>query len=461
MARLPVKTRLTLGFALVMALVLAGVGLFLYFRTQSDLDRQIDRELAARTAGVVAITRDDGDDFGDPVQAPLERVDPGGLVQVLGPSGDVIDSTSTALAEDPLLPKRVLGRIEVESEAEETVDVEVNPIGPVRLQAARIIDDKVPYTLIVGASLEERDQALASLRSVILIGFPIALALSTLVAYLVAAGALAPVDRMRRKAAVITDNSSGDRLPVPPTRDEISALGETLNGMIDRLQLAVEREKRFVADASHELRTPLSIMKAEIDLALDGRDDEDSFREALASVGEETARLQRLSEDLLVIARSEGGSLPLKLEEMPASELLGWLVERYVSSPEKAGRIGVEADNSLLVSGDRLRLQQAIINLVDNALRYSDGEVLVSIDRNDGALVFAVSDRGPGVVEALSERLFERFSRGSRESDGEGGAGLGLAIVETIANAHGGEVGVSDRPGGGATFWFTVPDRPA
>lgn len=461
MVRLPVKARLTLGFTAVMALVLAGVGLFLYYRTQSNLDRQIDRELAARTAGVIAITRDDGDDFGDPVQAPLERVDPGGLVQVLGPSGDVIDSTSTALAEEPLLPANILMKIEVESTAEETVDLEVDPIGPVRLQAARIVDDRVPYTLIVGASLEERDQALASLRSVILIGFPVALVLSTMIAYLVAAGALAPVDRMRRKAALITDNSSGNRLPVPPTKDEISALGETLNAMIDRLQLAVQREKRFVADASHELRTPLSIMRAEIDLALGRRDNDDRLRDALVSVGEETARLQRLSEDLLVIARSDGGSLPIRPEEVPVSELLEWVVERQASDPVASRRIEIKADRYLMVEGDRLRLQQALTNLVDNALRYSEGEVLISVERRDEDVRFAVSDRGTGVDEELRNRVFERFSRGSGLTDVQRGAGLGLAIVESIAAAHDGQVGLQDRPGGGATFWFSIPVRPA
>lgn len=259
MRRLPIRARLVAAFALVMATVLGGTGLFLYHRVAADLDRTLDRELDARVAGAVAIIRDDGDDLGHPRFDPLDRIDPEGVVQVL------------------------------ETETGEVAGG-------------------------VGALL-----------------------LASLAGYGVAAGALAPVESMRRRAKLISGSAPGQRLPVPPARDEIARLGETLNEMLERLEAAHERERRFVGDASHELRTPLSILKAELDLALRSGRSREELEAALRSAGQETDRLIALAEDLLVLARAEDGRLALRLGAVDVGELLAGVRERFAMAPRSRG----------------------------------------------------------------------------------------------------------------------------
>jgi signal transduction histidine kinase len=260
----------------------------------------------------------------------------------------------------------------------------------------------------------------------------------------VATGALRPVEAMRRRAAAISGNRTGERLPVPQSADELARLGETLNQMLDRLETALVRERTFVADASHELRTPLAILKTEIDLALRRGRSPEELRAALESAGEETDRLVRLAEDLLVIARVDQGRLPLRPEELDVTELLVTV----------AARFGVQAEpaRGVTVRGDRARLEQALGNLVDNAQRHGRGEVRLSATARAGTVELHVIDEGDGLPPDFAPHAFERFTRadGAR---GRGGAGLGLAIVAAIANSHGGSAHAN-----GGDVWIQLPD---
>lgn len=451
---LPIRVRLALAFALIMVLVLTSVGVFVYERTRSDLDRQIDRELSARLAGVVAIVRDDGDDLGDPEQDPLGRVDAEGVVQVLGPNGDVADATATQLKRTPLVARATLVRL-LDGDA---VNVEVTGAFEERLRlvGARTQDDGVRYATLVGASLEARDDALASLATLLLIGGPIALLFATGAGYWVATAALRPVEAMRRRATEITEQEPGRRLPIPRARDEIASLGETLNEMLSRLEAALARERRFVSDASHELRTPLSILKAEVDLALEAGEDPGELRAALLSVGEETDRLSQLAEDLLVVARADEGRLPIELKDVSVAELSRRVAARFGARERDADRLLVADADGLVVRGDPLRLEQALSNLVDNALRYGRDQVRVEARPREDRLELHVLDRGAGFPPALLDRAFERFAR-SDQCGARGGAGLGLAIVDAIARAHGGAAHAANRPGGGADVWVSLP----
>ena len=452
LATIPIRVRLVLGFSLLMALVLALIGTFVYTRTSSDLDQQIARELDARMAGVIAIVRDDGDDLGDPEQDPLGRVDSEGAVQVIGPAHEVADATSDDLKAAPLLdPTEISALIDGERDA---IDVD-SPDGRLRVIAARSQDDGVRYAIIVGASLQERDQALASLSRLLLIGGPIALLLAALAAYWVARAALGPVDAMRRRAAEISDDDPGQRLPVGPADDEISELATTLNSMLAGLEEAIERERRFVADASHELRTPLTILKAEIDLALEEGRSPSELRSALVSGGEEVDRLAQLADDLLVLARADEGRLPLHRERVPAADLAEKVADGF--KPHLDGRrITVSIEPDLLVDADPLRLEQALSNLIANAIRYGAGDVEVDGRRAGAATMISVADRGPGFTADLLDHATVRFARGNGRRNAAG-AGLGLAIVESIASAHGGSVSVANRAGGGATVTITLP----
>jgi two-component system, OmpR family, sensor kinase len=328
----------------------------------------------------------------------------------------------------------------------------------VRLLAEPVATDEARVVVVVGASLEPRAEALEDLETQLLIGGPIALVIASLAGYLLAAAALRPVDRMGERAATISAASSGRRLPVPRANDEISRLGTRLNAMLGRLEGALERERELVANASHELRTPLALLKTEIELALDEPDSAPELATALRSAGAETDRLAQLADDLLLLARADAGQLPLRRAQVSIPQVLDTIATRFLRRATDAGRhIEVTAPAGLMALADRRRLEQALSNLVENALRHGAGTVRLDAVQEPDAVLLHVTDEGPGFAPEFRERAFERFSR----ADGsEAGAGLGLAIVAVIANAHGGTVTASHGTGEGADVELRLPVRP-
>jgi len=302
---------------------------------------------------------------------------------------------------------------------------------------------------------QERSESLQDLLELLLLSGPVALALASVAAYWVAAAALRPVEAMRTRAATVSAAEPSERLPVPPTDDEIARLGVTLNQMLERLGEALEHERAFVADASHELRTPLTILRTELDLALAEGRSAAELRGALTSAAEETDRLTQLTEGLLTIAQTERGELPLRLEWIELREALEEVRRRFARRAEEEGRTISLRGGPLEIRADRLRIEQAVGNVIDNALRYGSGEVSVSLTALDDTVVVRIGDHGPGFPSDFLPRAFERFSRPS-SARSDGGSGLGLAIVRTIARAHGGESQAANT-GGGAEVWISVP----
>jgi signal transduction histidine kinase len=307
-----------------------------------------------------------------------------------------------------------------------------------------------PLVLVVGATRENRAEALRSLRTELLIAGPVALVLATIVGYLLAGAGLRAVEAMRRRAEQISAERAGERLPVPPTGDELQRLGETLNAMLTRLERALERERQFVAEAGHELRTPLALVRAELDYALHYADSVDELREALRAASQETDRLVQLAADLLLIASSDQGQLALRLERLPARGTLDSVRRRFAWRAEAEGRaLTLDVSDELDLVADRVRVEQALGNLLDNALRYGAGTVTLSAVATDGLVALHVRDRGPGFPPEFLGHAFERFSRAETSHHGPG-AGLGLAICATIAQAHGGRATATNDPEGGA-----------
>ena len=292
--------------------------------------------------------------------------------------------------------------------------------------------------VVVGSDTEARDEALTDLLQLLLIGGPVALLLASIAGYGVAAAALRPVEAMRSRAADISAAVPDQRLPVPPSGDEIARLGRTLNEMLDRLGEAIEHERSFVADASHELRTPLAILRTELELALaEGRSPEE-LRAALASAAEETDRLNQLSEDLLTIAQTERGELPLRLTPTDLEETFAAVAQRF---ERRAGRSGAldrgrgdwargHRRPAAARPGDRQHGRQlpALRRRLDHLEAQSEREGGL---RSTSATAAPASGGVPRAgLRALQPALAER---------GDGGSGLGLAIVRTVARAHGGE----------------------
>ena len=283
---------------------------------------------------------------------------------------------------------------------------------PVRLLAGPAEADGGRVIVVVGSALDDRDEELAQLLALLLLGGPIALLLASGAGYLLATAALRPVEAMRRRAADISAGVPGERLPVPDARDEISRLGHTLNEMLERLEAAFARERSFVADASHELRTPLAILKTELELARRSGRSIEELEAALRSAAEETDRLARLADDLLVIARSDQGACrsgPARWTSASCSRAFGRRFARRAEDAEIDLR--VVAAPGLRAELDRFRVEQALGNLVDNALRYGTGPVELIARAGPEGLDLAVRDRGPGFPPGFAAHAFERFTR--------------------------------------------------
>ena len=449
MSRLPIRLRLALAFAVAMAVVLFLLGALLYIRLGNTLAEQLDDSLTGRATTLGAVLRQGR----LPSQTELAGGEEG-FAQVLSPSATVL-AASAPTGRRPVVTAREAARADaapvfLRREAVRGVDGK-----PVRVLVTRV-DGRY---LLVGASLEDRADALSGLLAQLLVVGPLALIITSIGGYLLAAAALRPVETMSRRAASISANRPGRRLPLPVARDEIRRLGETLNEMLARLEAGLERERRFVTDASHELRTPLALLQAELELALSRPRAEDELIRVLLSVADEVDRLARLAEDLLVLARAEEGRLPLTWMPVAPAELCDSLARRFSPRAAREGRaIVTDANGADTVDGDRLRLEQALGNIIDNALRHGTGTVQIRAERNGDRLTFQTSDEGPGFPPEFLPHAFERFARAD-QARGDGAAGLGLAIVDAIARAHGGTAVAANGDLGGAVVTLVLPVR--
>ena len=449
--RLPIRLRLTLVFAVLNALVLGATGLFLYLRFESDLLRNVDAGLRLRADTLLGSGGPSSFHLGSQDRA----IDPDmAFVQKIGPQGRVIESSEVLTG--PLLTATQLEDPGSRNFFEASVTL-IDERVEARLFAVASGDGTV---LVVGTSVEEQGEALAGLARLLWLGGPAALVVTTGMAWLLAGAALRPVGRMRSEAAAISASEPGRRLRVPETRDEIARLGETLNSMLERLELALERERRFVDDASHELRTPLAILKAELDLALSKSRSREELLAALHSAAEESDRVGRLAEDLLVLARADRGGLPVRPVQLDLDALLSDIADSF-QTVAGGRQISIErrVAPDLHACLDPVRIRQAVCNLIDNALRHSppSGKIEIVAQKTDGVVSIDVLDDGQGFTPTFIDRAFEPFSRAdSARGRPGGGAGLGLTIVRAIAEAHGGTAVASNRQAGGAQVTLTL-----
>jgi len=342
----------------------------------------------------------------------------------------------------------------------------------VRMLAREVHQARHPVIVIVGAVTSVADAAQARARTVILIGGPVVVISAGLGAWLLTGAALSPVHQMRRRLEEISEHDSSARLEVPSTGDEIASLAATTNRLLDRLQDALSRQRGFVADAGHELRTPLTALKAELDLAARPGKSRDALASAVAAAADDTDRLIRLAEDLLLLARADDGTAFIAVERTDLSALISASARSFAAQAGARGiTLAVNVPQRITAVADPARLRQALGNLIENAICHAPAGTAVELSsdarhvaddgcrrRRHGVVSIEVRDHGPGFPVEFLPRAFERFSRAdpARDRD-EGGAGLGLAIVASISAAHGGRAVAGNHPGGGACVQIELP----
>ena len=445
-SRLPIRYRLSITFGALAAVVVAGLSIFVYSQTGASLLATIDANLNSHAALLASSVKDDG-----PSQVNVRPE----LIENVEVFAQIDDASGRVLRSTPLIARsRLLSPPEVRSLRRVTLyDRTVPGIANVtRVLAVPVVARRGRLVVVVGTSLQDRQEALVQLAATLAIAGSAALLLISLAAWLALASALRPVERMRSQAAAISASDPGRRLSLADGNDEIALLGATLNQMLDRIEESVANERRLVDRASHELRTPLAIQRIDLDVALSGPQTVAELMNALASVSQENAHLTRLTEGLLVLSRAHGGVLPVRRAEVALPELLDDARRRHGLLNSAGVQVSFQAADCV-VRVDPVWFRQAVDNLVDNALRYTPpgGRVEVRAGRQGDSLTVTVEDTGPGFDETLLGSAFEPFTRVSGDPEARhGSAGLGLAVVSTIARAHGGRAWAQNRAEGGA-----------
>ena len=309
--------------------------------------------------------------------------------------------------------------------------------------------------LVIATSLEDADRSVHRVLVLLLTVVPLALVAADGGAWWLARKALMPVSEISRQAEAIGVEQLHERVPVPATSDELARLARTVNAMLERIEGGVREKRRFLADASHELRTPLAVMRTELEVSLRSGDVAGEPRAVLESAAEEVERMSRIVDDLLTLARFDEGKLSLSRTDVDLRGVAGEVAQDLRPLAEPGG-IEIEVFGPAVeVSADRERVYQAVRNLVENAVKYTQpgGRVQIDVWLSDGEAGLTVSDTGPGIPGEVLPRIFDRFVRAdAARSRGTGGSGLGLAISREVVEAHGGRVWAESEVGAGSAF---------
>ena len=450
---MPIRLRLALACAVAAAIAFAlGSWLFISALSSAQLGT-IDSQLAVELgqAGRYLPTASaPGSSSAAASPAPGEYV-----IQVVDPA-DRVRGASPDAGTAPLLSAAELaqarnGRISVTR----TIDEENTRV------TAGPLAGHPGWVAVAGLSLGGFDSTQSQVIRELAIGGGVFVAVAALGAYWLARAALSPVERLRRQVAALSERGGETGVDVPATKDEIAALAGTMNEMLGRLQRALARQRAFVADASHELRTPFAVLSGELELAGRPGRTREELADAVQSASDEAARLARITNDLLLLARSDEDRLSFRPEEADIGALLMRSVDHARPRlAEAALECRVDVPPGLCATVDPDRIRQAVDNLIGNALRFAPGgSVIVVTARTAGPdLEIEVSDTGPGFPAEFLPHAFERFRRpGTSRARADGGAGLGLAIVQAIAVAHGGSAVAGNRAGGGAFVTLRLP----
>jgi two-component system OmpR family sensor kinase len=474
-----VRTRLTVWYTGLLAVFLVVFDILIYLSLQGILMAAMDERLAAQAQEVVALIQAENDPM-DAIVSGRIRLPPIDVfasqyyIQIVRLDGRVAQISANLWGRSLPAPSKPSDPLAATEPNNSTVSVE--PGVRVRVHSRPITLAGQPVgTIQVAQSLEAVDDSLTAARRVLLGGSLSLLLLAAFGGAVLARAALRPINAITETAQRITRTQDLDqRIPVGVPNDELGRLTGTINDMLARLQVLFQAQQRLAADVSHELRTPLTTIQGNLDLLRRGAVDDPKMRaEALATIGDETVRMRRLINDLLLLAQADAG---LKLHRVTV-ELDTLLLEVYRQAQVMAQGVTVRlgAEDEALVLGDVEQLRQLLLNLVDNALKYTPagGEVTLTLRRSGGWVRVLVEDNGIGIAPEDLPHIFDRFYRADRSrarpkvlsSENRGaaaGAGLGLAIAQWIAQAHDGRIEVESWLGKGSIFTVWLPEaRPA
>ena len=376
----------------------------------------------------------------------------------LGPDADFVQVVN-ADGKVVAVSQNVIGRPALVPPPGDKPDTELGQLG-IKLhdQVTSVIADTPKGQVVVsaGVSLGAADDAESTTALILAVGCPLLLLTVALVTWRVTGRALRPVEAIRSEVAAIGEQELHRRVPIPTGDDEITRLATTMNGMLDRLDLAGRRQRQFIADASHELRSPIAVLRTQLEVAR-GHPDADVRAELVEGSLQDAERLQALAADLLFLARLDAGSVDRPTEPTDLTELVRATVRRRGTM--LCDLVLDEVEDEVIVPGNRLWLTRLVTNLVDNAERHARGTVRIRVRTDDATAegVLEVANDGPTVDPADRERIFERFTRlDDARSRDDGGTGLGLSIARDIAHHHGGTLAIVDSARG-ATFQARLP----
>jgi signal transduction histidine kinase len=458
--RFGIKAKIVAAYTLVFGLLLVGFVLLTYRTVRESRMMQVDAQLSAYAQKLLIEVEQDVDD-----DEPIEPDDfrkhiPEGLTDT---RAQLFDEALNVVYKDSLLARLTAHpSAAVRGGEEEVVTVSLDAERRRMLWLPIEMDDEYPYILQVSASLKEIDADLNILLWLLLNTIPFALVVTGLIAYRLTKASLRPVEKMIENVQAITAQHLETRVQVPQARDEIQRLGETLNNLLTRIEAAFESQIQFVADASHELRTPLTVIRAELEFAQKHLQDMRGA-ESVTSAIQETARLERLTEQLLTLSWMDSAQMKLEKQTVRVDELVVECVHQVRSAAlRKQVELQLFVAEAVELPGDSLRLKSAIGNLLENAVKYSPpGErVEVALTTQNGSMnttLLKITDHGPGIPPAEHELIFKRFYRAKAQRGEANGSGLGLAIAQEIIALHGGRIAVTSQPGQGTTFTVELP----
>jgi two-component system OmpR family sensor kinase len=459
-----IRTRLTLWYTGLLAISLIVFDLLVYSALGRILMTAMDDRLSAQAQDVINRIEDEN----DPVaiilsgQAKLPPIDVFGsqfYIQIAQLNGQVVQRSDNLRGQAlPISPSAVaLGGGGVTVDVGQGVRLRV-------LSRPIVLAGQLVGTIQVAQSQAATDDALLATRRVLLIVSFSLLLLAAVGGAFLARTALRPIQAITGTTRQITQAQDlSQRIPIAVPSDELGRLSETINGMLARLEDLFNAQQRLVADVSHELRTPLTTIQGNLDLLRRGAADDPAARsDTLRAIADETARMRRIVNDLLLLAQADAG---LKLDRQPV-EVDTLLLEVYRQAQVMAQGVTVRlgAEDQALVLGDADRLRQLLLNLVDNAIKHSpakSGQVTLTLCRANGWVEVGVQDNGAGISPEDLPHIFERFYRADPSRSRPGGSGLGLAIAKWVAEAHGGRIEVESQLGKGSTFTLWLPELAA